>query len=381
MNFLKNSQPVYKGFKNMNILILAKGYPPDTGGLEKYSEQIATAYSKIGAKITILTASSSNKQEEFKGIIRILNVGMGSQLVVFFRMLKRLLEIRSKETFDFIHATSWRVALPALILLNNTKIIISIHGREVFTVPLGLRILMHWVFRKADLIVAVSRPILTSFKKRLPFKLHRSLVAWNGISFEDLLKTTNSEYRTKEIFCLCRLVERKNIVRAVRACGILDRQSIDFRFLIAGSGPEAEKIDKTINIEGLSAKVQLLGRIQDEDVPKYYRRASIFLHPQISLNNGNDIEGFGISIADAMAFGAVAVAGRSGGPSDFISHQKTGILVDGTQPEKIAYELKHLLTNDEKLCRISQTGACFARESLTWNRHVKKILDRLKDNK
>jgi phosphatidylinositol alpha-1,6-mannosyltransferase len=288
-------------------------------------------------------------------------------------MVKMLLDLRRSSKFDLVHATSWRVALPAILLLMSTKLIISVHGREVFVVPFVLKPIMYFVFRCADYVIAVSKPILDSFSKKLPFKLASAGVAWNGVSFTsdaiDLVKNSDPMH----IFCMCRLVERKNLVGAVHALAILHREGIDFSFHIAGSGDEHEAINAAIIEEDVGAKIKLVGRISDEEAVQEYQRAGIFLHPQIATEKGGDLEGFGIVIADAMIFGALAVAGNSGGPMDFIKSGETGFLVDGRDHNSIACVVRELLLDPKMQKNIAQNGYDFAKKELTWDEHCSTI--------
>ena len=359
----------------MNILLIAKAYPPVTGGLETYSEQVALAYVRAGHAVTVITAHHGATDLEIRGGVRIFNVGMGRQINVFIRMLIVLSKLRRNTEFDFVHATSWRVALPAMVLLGSVKLLISVHGREIFVVSKWLQPLMRAVFKRADIVVAVSQPIADGLQAQLPFKLKYIGVAWNGISFAPPDRNWVEKSDPTHIFCMCRLVARKNLVRAVSAIATLHKEGLEFTFHIAGSGPEIDSINAVISQEGVDDKVKCLGRITDEEAIEEYSKAGIFLHPQIATEGGGDIEGFGIVIADAMVFGAVAVVGNSGGPKDFIQSWENGVLVEGREPVDISDALRTLLADVELQKKIAQRGLEFAREHFTWKQHIATIED------
>jgi len=129
-----------------------------------------------------------------------------------------------------------------------------------------------------------------------------------------------------------------------------------------------------INELHLETHVTLLGHIPEGDICELYQKADIFLHPQITTANGRDIEGFGLTIADAMSFGAVAVAGKDGGPADFIEDGKTGVLVDGRSPVEIADALEQLLDNDALRLRVAEAGCMWVKENLSWRKSAEAIL-------
>lgn len=364
----------------MKILLLAKGFPPDVGGIETYSEQVARGYLSLGANVTVLTAHSGHPGEQERAGIFVVNVGTGPQYVVFGRMLAALGKLGTLADFDLIHATSWRAAIPAMVRRSHSPIVVTAHGREVFVVPRVLRPVMNRVFHRASSVVAVSNPILAELQSTLPRQLEHSSVAWNGISFPDRAASQFADPKPNSIFCLCRLVERKNLVRAVRATSVLIRNGVQLSFQIAGDGPERAAIEKTISEEGISNHVRCLGKVSDSVAIDLYGSSSIFLHPQIAINGGRDLEGFGISIADAMSFGAAVIAGASGGPLDFIEHRKTGMLVDGTSTDEISSALTYLLRREEERKSIAAAGRIFSLSQLTWKRHCQTVLKTLGEN-
>ena len=176
---------------------------------------------------------------------------------------------------------------------------------------------------------------------------------------------------------MCRLIERKNVGNAIRAIGNLIREGHDIDFRVAGSGPDYKSLRSLVSTEGIGERVHLLGWTPDDAVVKLYRDSHIFLHPQIAAGEGMDMEGFGLSIADAMAFGVVPVAGNSGGPVDFVHPGENGYLVDGHDVAEIAAVLRRILQDRDHLDVLSRAAWSFARQRLTWAAHTRSILDRL----
>lgn len=362
----------------MNILVIAKAFPPETGGLETYSERVALAYAHAGHEVTVVTAHPGLIGPERRGDISVLNVGQGAQPVVFARMARALLSMRRRR-FDFVHATSWRVALPAILLRRSLPLVITVHGREVFVVPAPLRPIMLRVIRRADLVPTVSQAVLDKFQESLSFPLDKAFPNWNGISFEAECLQPHDKPDGFTISCLCRMVERKNVAGAIRAVAALIREGHDIRFRVAGSGPELDRLRALVAEERMSDRIEILGRIPDEAIVPLYRESHVFLHPQIAARDGQDMEGFGLTIADAMSFGTVPVAGASGGPLDFIATDETGFLVDGTDQGAIVDALRRLVEDRGDLARIGRNAQSFACSRMTWGAHVGAILSRLAD--
>lgn len=362
----------------MKILYMAKAFPPETGGVETYSEQVAMAYARAGHEVTVVTAYRGSPGIERRGDLTIINVGQKRrQAAIFIRMLVQLWALRT-HSFDMVHCTTWRVALPVLLLRRALPMVLTVHGREVFVVPSPLKPLMRMVLLHANYIPVVSQPILDKVERDLGVELPQAFANWNGISFEGESATeTVKPEGTVQIFCMCRLVERKNLHGAIRAVKALADRGHDIYFRIAGSGEEMERLAALIDDLGAHSNIVLLGRVRDEEIEPLYRSSHIFLHPQIATFSGGDLEGFGLTIADGMAFGCVPVAGASGGPLDFIIDGETGLLVNGNDIDAIEIALERLVTDSVYRAQLARTARCFARSMLTWDTHVQKILDRL----
>jgi len=366
------------------ILVCAKAFPPAIGGVETYSEHVARAYAGCGCSPLVLTAFEGPlgwQERHYKeGIVRIFNVGVGTQPMVFARMLRHARHILRTEQFDFLHATTWRPALALLPWRNRKPLVITVHGREVLIVPKPLKPLMTLALRSAQMVVAVSRATKSAAAQALSGAVNTEgwTVAFNGISYRIEAEASPERLPAKEriIYSFCRLEERKNIHRAVRALSILKQRGIGgFRYLIAGRGPEYNRVAQLIEEFSLDDTVKMLGYLDDDEIVDRYREADIFLHPQTAAKDGKDIEGFGLVIADAMSFGAAAIVGSAGGPADFVRDGTTGLVVDGEEADEIADALARLLLTPNLLAAIQREGRAWVLNKLSWDTHVTTILD------
>lgn len=93
----------------------------------------------------------------------------------------------------------------------------------------------------------------------------------------------------------------------------------NFVYLIVGEGPERK------NIEGLSERVILMGRINDCELSHVIKRADIYVCPNIKVR-GN-FEGFGIAVGEAAGMGLPVVASNVDGLGEIIKNNKNGLLV------------------------------------------------------
>lgn len=370
---------------NARVFLVAKAYPPVVGGVESYSELIARAYVRHGATPIILSSWEGQRGWHDlaypEGIIRVFNVGMASQPVVFARLVAACGRIRFTQKFDFIHATTWRPALALLPWFWPQKKVLTVHGQEVLNFPAILKHWMIWVLRTFDLVETVSQSTMHAAKGALEGARPRGIweVNFNGLSFPEEAAAFNRPVRSTElpvrILSFARLAKRKNFHRCLQALSKLRDSGItNFHYTIAGTGPLKSEIENLIKELDMSNFVTMLGYVDDVDITGLYRNADIFLHPQTAAENHKDLEGFGLAIADSISFGCAAVVGKDGGPSDFVLHEERGLVVDGYDIDMIAEALERLITQPELQARLSSKGRQWCLENLSWDRHISQVI-------
>lgn len=301
------------------------------------------------------------------------------QWMAFINTLGSLWRLR-REEWSWVHATSWRMALPVLLMGMGKRLVISVHGREV-TGQQGLMArLAARVLRKARLIVYVSEATRKEAFLCLPeLAAVRSVVAWNGTSYSEHLparELSGSLQKPLRILSVARLVKRKNLVFAVAAVAKLCSEIAQpVSYVITGIGRERDAVAKAILDAGvLNGEIELAGYVSDEELQRLYTDADIFFHPQSSAHDASDVEGFGISIVDAMSHGVPVVCGKDGGPAEYIKHGENGLLVGGLDVDEALDCLSLLAGNQEVRLRIGEAGRTFVHEHMSWSNHVAKIL-------
>ncbi|MFN7166387.1 MAG: glycosyltransferase family 4 protein [Pannonibacter sp.] len=366
------------------VLINAKAFPPVVGGVESYSEFIARAYKRAGVIPVVLTAFQGrigwHERDYPEGPIRVLNVGMGPQPVVFLKMLVASAWVRLTQKFDLLHATTWRAALAILPFRNRKPFVLTVHGQEVLNYPAILKRPMISALVTSDLVITVSHVSMEAARSALFGAQPKGTwqVNFNGLSY---LKEAAAHVREPvdrnriRIVSFARLAVRKNFEGCLAALARLRDEGItNFHYTIAGTGPLKQKIEGLIQDLDLGDHVTMAGYVDEADIPDLYRSTDIFLHPQTASETGRDLEGFGLAIADSISFGAAAVVGKDGGPKDFVAHGERGLVVDGNDTADIADALRVLLTNPDVLERLSSTGRHWCLNNLSWDRHVAQVL-------
>ncbi|HIQ39377.1 MAG TPA: glycosyltransferase, partial [Methanothermococcus okinawensis] len=114
----------------------------------------------------------------------------------------------------------------------------------------------------------------------------------------------------------------------------------DVIFLIAGDGPEKEKILNTIKEKGLK-NVRLLGKIPEEE--KYYLLLKSNLYLQCS-----EYEGFGITYIEALSMGLPVLAYKNDAILEIKEKVKDGVFVFDTIEEGV-HLIERIKNNEVKI--------------------------------
>jgi glycosyltransferase involved in cell wall biosynthesis len=114
-----------------------------------------------------------------------------------------------------------------------------------------------------------------------------------------------------------RLVPYKRLEAVIRMGGALG-----FPVVVAGSGPERERLDALAAASDVP--VHVLGRVSDELMRALFQRALAFVFPPV--------EDFGIIPVEAMAAGCPVIVNRVGGASESVLDGVTGVHYDPDDP-------------------------------------------------
>ena len=130
------------------------------------------------------------------------------------------------------------------------------------------------------------------------------------------------------VLCVARLLPYKNVDAVVRAVNALP----DTRLVVVGIGPDLERLRSLAG-----PRVQLVGRVEDEELRWLYRNAAALV--------AASYEDYGLSPLEAGMFGRPSVALRAGGFLDTIVEGETGVFFDAPTPDAIAHGIEDALTH------------------------------------
>lgn len=200
---------------------------------------------------------------------------------------------------------------------------------------------IHKVFRKIDCIISPSE-----FNKNQlvngKLKYNEIVALHNFVNESERNDYVLGDYA----FYLGRLSKEKGILNLIEAIGDIP----DAKLLIAGDGPEREKIEAYISEHKLDGRITLLGYQNQDSIHKYITNSRFVVIPSICNENCP------YSVLEAMEIGKPIVASRIGGIPELIADGENGYLYKADDINELKEKLTLLLDDDEKV-------NCFAQKS------------------
>jgi colanic acid/amylovoran biosynthesis glycosyltransferase len=165
--------------------------------------------------------------------------------------------------------------------------------------------------------------------------------------------------RTFTLLAVGRLHAVKDHAFLVRACARLNDRGLDFECLIAGEGPERERLELLIRNNGLQHRLTLLGHVARLQMDALYRRADVVLLTSRS-------EGIPLVLMEAMMRGRIVLAPAITGLPEIIIPGKTGFLY---APGELKDFVARILLLEKQMR--GEDGSAVGR--LDWVRHAARV--------
>ncbi len=172
----------------------------------------------------------------------------------------------------------------------------------------------------------------------------------NGINLKKYkIKAANKKPKDLNIVFIGRLEKRKGVKYLLEAFQLFSQDNPDAKLIIAGDGPDREKLEMLADDLKLQ-NIEFLGFVSDELKLELLQNATIFCSPAVFG------ESFGIVLLEAMATGTVCVGGNNSGYIDVMQGVGAISLVNPEDSEEFARRL-NLLTHEQKLRDLWQEWA------------------------
>jgi glycosyltransferase involved in cell wall biosynthesis len=279
-----------------------------------------------------------------------------------------------REKIDLIHA-HWALpqGLVARVLQSWLKVpvVLTVHGGDAFAFSGWIgRTLKRLVLRKADACTANSSATQKEIRKcdpALDIRLIPMGVDADRFHPKRLEQDLRKQLQIQEemILFVGRLVEKKGVRHLLNAMPSVIQAFPQAVLVIIGEGTQRKELEELAQRLGIQSSVRFLGRLANEDLPKYYAAAHVFVAPSI-VDKFGDTEGLGIVFLEAAASQVAMIGTSVGGISDVLIDQITGTQITPNDPDQLATEINRLLRSQELRDRLGLRARRHVVENFSW---------------
>lgn len=367
--------------RRLKIALVSPYDYPYPGGVTEHIAALDAHLRALGHDTRILAASSKDADTlndhviKVSGAIQPVTVGGATARVAYspqvFRRVKKMLR---EEKFDVVHVHEPTVPMLSIAVLrySNAINVGTFHAyRESHSAYDLMRPLLLQVLRRLDGRIFVS-DVAHDFTTR--YFPGESVIIPNGIdsarfAARELLPLPSWNDGRHNILFVGRMDERKGFRHLLRAFPYIQKQVPGARLLVVGAFDENaiaqyRRYTRTHNLKD----VHFIGRVSAEELPRYYRTATLFCAPSTGS------ESFGLVLLEAMAAGVPIIASDIPGYRGLLEGEHVGLLVPQGNEHELARAAVALLQDPARRDQMSARGGRIARE-YDWDVLVHRVVD------
>lgn len=377
----------------LRVAFVTFEYPPFVqGGAGDYAKNIARELAKLGNDVHVITPYLEGCDKcELKNGVSIHRVDFTNKTLL--RAGSFWMSVRSKfpkieETvggFDVIHGNATSDLCLSKALTGKIPRVVTVHhlARDVVATlrpsmytrvkglvgETGITPLIEKIcIRRADKIIAVSQ--YTEAKLASMYRIPLSIIevihnGWEEKGFV-FAEREKAEIRTRHNITASRPVvlfvgrvddRRKGLDILLEAFKEV-LSSIDAAIVVVGSGNQKpyEKLSLAL---GIASRVIFTGFVGDDVLPKLYSLCDVYVCP-------SRLEGFGLTILDAMAAGKPVIAANVGSIPEIVKDEENGFLVKSGDKKGFAQAITQILGDAALARKMGDRNIRKVRECYSW---------------
>lgn len=261
--------------------------------------------------------------------------------------------VRARRNFepDLVHAHWW---FPGGLVgtwvsgLSGIPLVTTLHGTDVRLArgTAMARPLFRHVLQQSSAVTTVSRWLARETEAIVSGV--RASVAPMPVATE--LFSPGGERDPNRLLFVGRLTAQKGIEGLIAA---LARMRHPASLDVVGDGPLASTLAARVGELGLGDRVRWLGALPQPKLVDLYRRAASLVVPSTD-------EGLGLVAVEAQLCETPVVAYESGGLTDTVQHDRTGVLVPPGNTDALAVALDQLLDHPQRGAELGRAGRMVA---------------------
>jgi glycosyltransferase involved in cell wall biosynthesis len=356
--------------RHLNVMMLSWEFPPRIiGGISPHVYFLSKHLSKNNVTVHVVTCdfpgapahetiegvevyridSYKNPSPDFATWVYLMNMNMQKEAAA--------IAVKLDDKIDVFHAHDWLVATAGIGLKHvfRKPLLVTMHSTEI-----GRRDGLHtsfermiheteaWLTYEAWKVICCSDYMVQHVKWAFGLPNDKLVMIPNGVNhgdYDELEHLNLGEFRRKFalptekiVLYVGRLVYEKGIHVLINAIPrVLEK--VDAKFVIVGSGYMKDQLSTIVRSMALEHKVLFTGFEEEENLQKLQKCADVSVVPSL-------FEPFGIVALEAMAARSPVVVSDTGGLSEIVDPDLTGVKVFPNSADSLALGIIKVLANE-----------------------------------
>ena len=340
---------------------------PTFGGSGVVATELGKALAKKGHKVHFISYNLPVRLDSFDQNIFYHEVNVSDYPLFEFppyevALSSKLVDVVKYEKLDLLHVhyaiphasaaclaktilADQGIHIPFITTLHGTDI--TLVGRDPSFAPV-----ITYAINRSDAVTAVSESLKKDTYSHFDIKKEIDVIP-NFINIDETNLCFNDN--PKKIFApnnekvLIHVSNFRKVKRVEDVVLIFDKvlKKVPAKLLLAGDGPERQKIEALCRELGNCVHTKFLGKIKYTE--QALMMADLFLLP-------SETESFGLAALEAMACGVPVVSSNTGGIPEVNIDGYSGYLSDVGNVDEMAERAISLLSNEEKLTQFKENA-------------------------
>ncbi|MEM4704447.1 MAG: glycosyltransferase family 4 protein [Candidatus Bathyarchaeia archaeon] len=377
---------------DLSVMMLSWEFPPRIiGGISPHVYYLSKSLAKNGMKVYVVTCdfpgapahetldgveifrvdSYKNPSPDFATWVYLMNVNMQKEAAALIRSLGGKV--------DIIHAHDWLVATASIGLKHvfRKPLFATIHSTEIGRrngIHFDYERMIHeteaWLTYEAWKVICCSNYMVDHVRWAFGLPSDKMVMIPNGVNYESYDKYEREDLREfrsrfalpeeKIVLFVGRLVYEKGVHVLVNAAQQIVKK-VNAKFIIVGNGYMRDQLSSLVKGMGLEHKILFTGFVDDDTLRKLQKVADVSVVPSL-------FEPFGIVALEAMAAKSPVVVSDTGGLSEIVEHDVSGVKAYADNPDSLAWAVTKVLSDEGYANWIRENAYKKIREKYDWDK-------------
>lgn len=321
----------------MKILFIINSLKKKSGS-ERVAIELSNKIANLGGYKVTLLSRDTNKADAAYPISDHVNViALTGNLFEFYNKLKKFI---AENHYDHVVVHNMGKLSLLCAFLPKLKKLVTLEHVSFVSRPKNVQFLSQLFYKRIDQVVTLTQNDKVQFDQ-----FHSNVLVIPNFSPFPISATRHND--SKQIVTIGRLTDQKNHIHLLKAWKEIYNLIPDWKLNIYGEGEHLQCLTDYIEQNSLQ-NVFLKG--VTSNVQKVYEQSAFFVM-------SSKYEGLPMVLIEAQSFGLPIVSYNCPyGPSDVISSNKNGLLVEDQNIQKLADAILKLASSPDLLQKFSQNS-------------------------